>query len=89
MHTIRLLQSVEQILAMGNLTIKVFYREALLFIKAGEKEYDDLLQLAYDLMLSIANYSQTNTLPEHPDEQKPIDILVEIREELYGGENRK
>jgi hypothetical protein len=75
MHTIRLLQSVEQILTTGNLTIKVSNREELLSIKAGEKEYADLLQLADDLMVSIEKQNQTSTLPERPNEQNAIDIF--------------
>jgi hypothetical protein len=82
------LQSAEQILITGNLTIKVPNREALLSIKAAKKEYDDLLKLAGDLMVSIEKHYQTRTSPERLDEQKAIGILVEIREELYGGENR-
>lgn len=46
MHTIRLLQTAEQILAKGTLNIKVPNREELLTIKAGEMEYDALLQMA-------------------------------------------
>lgn len=86
MHTIRLLQSAEQILIMGNLNIKVPNREELLSIKSGEKEYDDLLKLADDLMVSIENHYEVSTLPDRPNEEKAIQILVEIREELYGGE---
>jgi hypothetical protein len=83
MHTIRLLQSAEQILATGTLNIRVSNRDELLAIKAGEMEYDALLQMADDLIISIEHLYSTSTLPEAPDNSKMIQVLVEIREELY------
>ncbi|OGS71679.1 MAG: nucleotidyltransferase [Flavobacteria bacterium RIFCSPLOWO2_12_FULL_31_7] len=83
MHTIRLLQTAEQILATGNLNIRVNNREELLAIKAGEMEYDDLLQKADDLIASIENLNETSNLPEFPNSEKAIQTLIAIREELY------
>ncbi|BCY29351.1 nucleotidyltransferase domain-containing protein [Flavobacterium okayamense] len=83
MHTIRLLQTAEQILATGNLNIRVSNREELLAIKAGEMEYDALLQKADDLIASIEDFYNTSTLQETPDIEKIIAILVEMRKELY------
>jgi predicted nucleotidyltransferase len=83
MHTIRLLQTAEQILATGNLNIRVSNRDELLAIKAGEMEYDALLQKADDLIASIEDLYSTSTLPETPDSEKIIAILVEMRKELY------
>ncbi|MBP4142218.1 nucleotidyltransferase domain-containing protein [Flavobacterium sp. P4023] len=83
MHTIRLLQTAEQILSTGKLNIRVNNRSALLDIKAGNKEYDDLLQMADDLIISIEKHYETSTLQEKPDEEKVIQTLIEIREELY------
>ncbi|MES2543314.1 MAG: nucleotidyltransferase domain-containing protein [Bacteroidota bacterium] len=83
MHTIRLLQTAEQILFTGTLNIRVSNREELLAIKAGEKEYDDLLKMADDLILSIENLYETTTLQETPDVEKATRILIGIREELY------
>lgn len=83
MHTIRLLQTAEQILSTGKLNIRVPNREELLDIKAGNKEYDDLLVMADNLIVSIENHYQNSTLPEKPDEEKVIQILIKIREELY------
>lgn len=83
MHTIRLLQTAEQILATGKLNIRVPNREELLDIKAGNKDYDALLEMADNLIVSIENHYQTSTLPEKPDEDKVIQTLIEIREELY------
>jgi predicted nucleotidyltransferase len=83
MHTIRLLQTAEQILSTGKLNIRVSNREELLDIKAGNKEYDDLLEMADNLIISIENHYETSTLPEKPDEEKVIQTLIKIREELY------
>lgn len=83
MHTIRLLQTAEQLLATGKLNIRVPNRAELLAIKSGEKEYDELLELADQLILSIENYYNTSTLPDYPDEQKALENLIEIRKSLY------
>ena len=83
MHTIRLLQTAEQILATGKLNIRVTNRAELLDIKAGNKDYDDLLEMADKLILSIENKYQNSDLQERPDEEKAIATLIKIREELY------
>ena len=83
MHTIRLLQTAAQILSTGKLNIRVSNRAELLSIKAGEKEYDDLLNLADELIASIERNYETSGLPERPDEVKAIATLIEIREALY------
>lgn len=83
MHTIRLLQTTEQILSTGKLNIRVSNREELLDIKAGNKEYDDLLEMADSLIDSIENHYLTSSLPEKPNEEKAIQTLIKIREELY------
>lgn len=83
MHTIRLLQTAEQILATGNLNIRVNNREELLAIKAGEMEYDALLQKADNLIASIEQLNEISNLPEFPNSEKAISILISIREELY------
>jgi len=83
MHTIRLLQLAEQILKLGQLNIRVNNREELLDIKAGKREYDELLKLA-DALLSQIEHSYTiSDLTEFPDKAKAEQILVEIRTELY------
>lgn len=83
MHTIRLLQTAEQILATGKLNIRVPNREELLSIKAGDMEYDDVLQKADDLVASIENLYETSYLQESPNVEKAIANLIQIREELY------
>ncbi|GGD30877.1 DNA polymerase beta superfamily protein [Flavobacterium orientale] len=83
MHTIRLLQSAKQILGDGTLDIRVKNREELLAIKAGEMEYDDLLTLAGSLIEEIETAYQRSSIPDQPNQEKVISMLVKIREELY------
>ncbi|MNE64900.1 hypothetical protein D3C80_1603400 [compost metagenome] len=83
MHTIRLLQTAEQILSNGKLNIRVSNREELLAIKAGEMEYDELLNMADELITSIEKHYETSDLPERPDGAKGIEALIEIREAVY------
>lgn len=83
MHTIRLLQTAEQILKTGKLNIRVSNRGELLDIKAGNREYDDLLEIADGLIASIESLYESCTLPEIPDVEKATRVLIGIREELY------
>jgi uncharacterized protein len=83
MHTIRLLQTAEQILKTGQLNIRVPNREELLDIKAGNREYDDLLEMADGLIASIESLYETCTLPETPNVEKATKALISIREALY------
>ena len=83
MHTIRLLQSCEQIFKTGSLNIRVENREELLEIKAGNWSYEAVMDKAESLIQSIEHYHSRSTLPESPDLDKTTKILVNIREELY------
>lgn len=83
MHTIRLLQSCEQIFKTGSLDIRVANRDELLDIKAGNRSYEDVMKKAEDLIRSIEHHYSTSRLSETPDLEKTAKILVNIREELY------
>ncbi|WP_130735457.1 DNA polymerase beta superfamily protein [Flavobacterium sp. J27] len=83
MHTIRLLQTAEQILSKGSLDIRVPNREELLSIKSGKIEYDALLQKAEDLIRKINVLYEVTSLPETPESDRIIRKLIEIRKELY------
>ena len=83
MHTIRLLQSAEQILSTGKLNIRVENRAELLEIKSGNREYKDLLLLTDNLIASIEKNYETCTLPDFPNKQKTEAILVQMRTQLY------
>jgi predicted nucleotidyltransferase len=84
MHTIRLLQSCEQIFKTGSLQIRVENRDELLDIKAGNRSYESVIQKTEDLIESIEHYHSISSLPDKPDLEKTTKILVEIREKLYG-----
>ncbi|WP_292008829.1 nucleotidyltransferase domain-containing protein [Chryseobacterium sp.] len=84
MHTIRLLQSCEQIFKTGSLHIRVDNREELLDIKAGNRSYEEVMEKAENLIQSIEHYHSASNLPELPDLEKTTEILVKMREELYG-----
>lgn len=83
MHTIRLLQTAEQILSKETLTTRVDNRAELLNIKAGNVDYDDLLLMAENIINSIEKHTVNSQLPECPDKEKAERILIEIREHLY------
>ena len=83
MHTIRLLQTAENIFKHEIINIRVDNRKELLDIKAGNKEYDELLEMADNLITSIENLYINSPLPELPNKEKAEATLVQIREELY------
>ena len=83
MHTIRLLQVAEEILLTGKLNVKRPNREQLLSIKEGESEYDDLLNMANNLINRVETAYISSSLPETPDIKAIEKVLVEMRKELY------
>ncbi|MCJ8153277.1 nucleotidyltransferase domain-containing protein [Chryseobacterium sp. SSA4.19] len=83
MHTIRLLQSCEEILKTNSLNIRVKNRDELLNIKSGNWPYEQVMKKAEGLIRSIEHYHSVSTLPEMPDLEKTTKLLVEIRQELY------
>ncbi|MFP9118587.1 DNA polymerase beta superfamily protein [Flavobacterium sp. RNTU_13] len=83
MHTVRLLQSALQILSEGSLNIRVSNRNELLAIKAGQLQYDELLERAEKLLETIEQVTKTTKLQEKPDVKHAEKLLVEIRMELY------
>lgn len=83
MHTIRLLQSCEQIFKTGSLTIRVEDRDELLDIKSGNQSYESVMQRAESLIESIESHYSASTLPDSLDLKKTTKILIQIREKLY------
>lgn len=83
MHTIRLLQSCEQILKTKSLQTKVSNREELLDIKSGNWPYETVIKKAEDLIRSIEEHYAISNLPDYPDTEKSVKILIDIREALY------
>lgn len=83
MHTIRLLQSCEQIFKTGSLQIRVENRDELLDIKAGNWSYENVMNKAEVLIKSIEHHHSKSSLPDTADLEKTTKILVEIRNSLY------
>ncbi|MEE6128212.1 nucleotidyltransferase domain-containing protein [Chryseobacterium arthrosphaerae] len=83
MHTIRLLQSCEQIFKHQSLKIQVDNRDELLDIKAGNQSYESVMQKAENLITSIEYYHSVSNLPAYPDLERTTGILIAIREKLY------
>ncbi|WP_276479373.1 DNA polymerase beta superfamily protein [Paraflavitalea pollutisoli] len=83
MHTIRLLQVAEDILASGKLTVRRSNRAELLSIKSGQYQYEDLLSMADSLMERIEAAALISQLPEQPDSLLVEAALVNIRTILY------
>lgn len=83
MHTIRLLQSCEQIFKANSLNIRVDNRDELLDIKAGNQSYESVMQKAENLIQSIENHYSISRLPNAPDLKKTTKALIQIRKKLY------
>ncbi|MEK7254655.1 MAG: nucleotidyltransferase domain-containing protein [Bacteroidota bacterium] len=83
MHTFRLLDMAEEIARYGKIQVRRHNRDILLKIRAGEFEYDDLLQQAEERIENIHVLFEASDLPEKPDFERLENILVEIREAYY------
>jgi uncharacterized protein len=84
MHTIRLLQVAEEILNTGKLQVKRPNRDELIPIKVGRYDYEELLTVADTIMAFIDVAYERCTLPDKPDKDRIENILIEMREQLYG-----
>nr|WP_315028997.1 nucleotidyltransferase domain-containing protein [uncultured Chryseobacterium sp.] len=83
MHTIRLLQSCEQIFRNHSLQIRVENRDELLDIKAGNWSYEAVIEKAETLIKSIDDQHSASLFPEYPNLEKTTKTLIKIREQLY------
>lgn len=83
MHTIRLLQVADEILKTQKLNVRRENRTQLLAIKSGDFEYEELIKMANELIESIEKAYETTALPDIPDKDNVVKILVGMRKELY------
>lgn len=83
MHTIRLLQVAHQIMTEGTITNKRPNRDMLLSIKNGQWHYDQIMQLADEILANIEQRAYSSTLPDEPHRQVATAVLVNIRQYLY------
>lgn len=83
MHTIRLLQVAYEIMTKGTITNKRSNRDELLAIKQGKLSYDEIMQLAESLLAKIETASLSSRLPDQPNRQKALAVLLTMRNHLY------
>ena len=83
MHTFRLLDMAVEILEKGEVIVERPNREELLAIRAGEWEYDVLIERAHQKMEEVASAYETSTLPAQPDEAVIDALLVNLRNAFY------
>lgn len=83
MHTFRLLAMAKDIAETGRPQIRRPDRDFLLKIKAGEFEYQELIDLAEQQLEDIqADFAKAD-LPDEPDLKAIEEWAVEIRDEFY------
>ena len=78
MHTIRLLQSADEIVTRQTLSVQCDNREELLKIKQGSYRYHELLEKANHLLAHIEQAFLNCTLPDEPDREKIITLLGRV-----------
>jgi predicted nucleotidyltransferase len=83
MHTFRLLAMAEEIAKEGALNVRRADREFLLSIRAGNYDYDELVQLAHQKISLIDELFKKSSLPNLPDFTQAEEVLIEIRDALY------
>lgn len=83
MHTIRLLQVALELLSTGQLSVHRSNRDELLAIKSDKYTYDELMDMAAQLMLQIKSAATVSTLPLEPDRDAIQKVLYHMRLTLY------
>lgn len=83
MHTFRLLDMAEEILATGNINVRRPNRAALLEIRSGAFEYDTLMKRAEEKLVRIEAFYANSTLPEVPNKKQIEQVLIDIRKAFY------
>ncbi len=83
MHVFRLLKMAREIATSGDINVFRKDREFLLSIKAGEFEYDDLVQKAEKMKEELPELFEKSNLPVQPDAQKVNEVLIKMRSNYY------
>ncbi len=83
MHTFRLLDMAIEILEQGKIIVTRPNREQLLKVRKGEFDYDELVQWAEEKIDYIETAYANSQLPESPNKEEVVKILVDIRKEYY------
>jgi len=82
MHTIRLLEMAMEIAREGVVHVRRPNRDFLLRVRAGEFDYDYLVERAEDMLEEVREAFATSQLPDEPDRTKANQWLVETRREF-------
>lgn len=85
MHTFRLLDMAAEILEEGRIRVRRPNRDELLRIRSGAYQYDELIERAEQKLNEIDALYEKSTLPEEPDRDAIEKVLLEMREDWYGG----
>lgn len=80
MHTIRLLDMAVEIAREGVLRIRRPNRDYLLRIRAGEFEYEDLVDRAEKQLVEVVAAFEKSSLQDQPNREQINRLLVEIRD---------
>ena len=83
MHVFRLLLMAKEIATTKSIHVYRQDRDFLLSIKAGEFEYDDLVNKAEAMKNELPFLYQHSDLQDEPYQDKIYDLLVNIRKEYY------
>lgn len=84
MHVFRLLNMAEEIARYKIVHVRRPEREYLLKIRAGEYSYQDLLKQAEEKNQVLDDLFKQSDLPEQPNRQTVEEVMVQIRETIYG-----
>ena len=83
MHTVRLINMALEIGDSAEVRVWREDREALLLIKSGHYEYDDLMQMINEKTCRLEEVYAESDLPNIPDKEVLENTLVEIRTGFY------
>ncbi|MGC4013078.1 MAG: nucleotidyltransferase domain-containing protein [Luteolibacter sp.] len=82
LHTLRLLDMAEEIAREGVLLVRRPNRDFLLQVRAGEFEYEELVERAEQQLVRVREAFEQSSLPDEPDRDRINALLVEIRREF-------
>ncbi len=82
-HVVRLLDEVEQILALGDIDLQR-NKEQLKAIRRGDMSEEDIRKWASDKEAQLEKLYIDSKLPYKPDENQIKDLLLSCLEEHYG-----
>jgi predicted nucleotidyltransferase len=77
-HLIRLLYEAKDILQFGFLEFPLARKDHLLEIRKGLYKYQELIELAQEMMLNLKDVEKNSKLPENPNIEKLSDLYNEM-----------